>query len=200
MSTRASKRGRASSGIPLAAHRKDRDYASTVLSVLDGAHSAGDGILGFFDTKEARVIRLVCAEFRDAVAIVPWADATTRISRKVGGWRKSFPHATKANISAAVDGRFNAIVDADFVHFEGLHTLNMHGCGQAGITDAAFVHLKGVHTLRHVAVQPGGHHGRRVRPPQGDPHARHIFLFPGGNFECSARKPQRHRHSLDVRN
>ncbi len=82
MSTRASKRGRASSGVPLAAHRKDRDYASTILSVLDGAHSMGDGVLGFFDTREARVIRLVCAEFRDAVAVVPWADTTTHNSRK----------------------------------------------------------------------------------------------------------------------
>ena len=136
-----SKRGRALSGKPFVSHSADRDFGSTVLSVLAGAHSVREGVLGFFDTREARALRLVCAEFRDAVAVVPWADMETRITGNVRGWRRSFPHATKANI--AVVSRFNAIVDADFVHFEGLHTLNMHGCGQAGITDAAFVHLEG---------------------------------------------------------
>ena len=179
MMTRASsKRGRALSGKPFASHRADRDHASTVLSVLAGAHSVGAGILGFFDTKEVRAIRLVCSEFREAVAAVPWADMGTRISRNAGGWRASFPHATKANISVDdIDPPIlNAIVDVDFVHFNGLHTLDMTGCNQAGITDAAFVHLGGIHTLFHAGVQPSGHHGRRIRPPQGDPHAQHVEL------------------------
>ena len=87
MSTRASKRGRALSGRPLVSHRDDLDCGSTVMSVLAGAHSVGEGILGFFDTREARVIRLVCTEFREAVAVVPWADMGTRILGNVGGWR-----------------------------------------------------------------------------------------------------------------
>jgi hypothetical protein len=148
MSTRASKRGRPLSGRPFASHRDDLDCGSTVLSVLAGAHSVGDGILGYFDTREARVIRLVCTEFREAVAVVPWADMRTRIWGNVGGWRKSFPRATKANISVDyMQVRHNAIVDADFVHFEGIHSLNMSRCSQVGITDAAFAHLKGIHTL-----------------------------------------------------
>ena len=149
MMTRASKRGRALSGRPFASHRADRDHASTVLSVLAGAHSVGEGILGFFDTREARAIRLVCVEFREAVATVPWADMETRITGNAGGWRESFPRATKANISVAYSYPqvHNAIVDADFVHFEGIHTLGMMRCRQAGITDAAFVHLQGIHTL-----------------------------------------------------
>jgi hypothetical protein len=32
------------------------------------------------------------------------------------------------------------VVDADFVHFEGLRELYMAGC--RGVTDAAFVHLR----------------------------------------------------------
>ncbi len=114
------KRGRALSGRPFVSHRADRDYASTVLSVLAGAHSVGAGILGFFDTREAGAIRLVCVEFRDAVAAIPWADMETRISRNVGGWRACYPSATKANISVAYSApqQHNAIVDADFVHFE----------------------------------------------------------------------------------
>jgi hypothetical protein len=128
--TPSSKRGRALSGKPFASHRADRDHASTVLSVLAGAHSVGDGILGFFDTREARALRLVCAEFREAVAAIPWADMGTRICGNVGGWRASFPRATKANnsVKRSTPQQHNAIVDADFVHFEGIHTLNISGC------------------------------------------------------------------------
>ena len=39
------------------------------------------------------------------------------------------------------------IMDAAFVHIEGIHMLNMYYCDQPTITDAAFVHLKGTHTL-----------------------------------------------------
>ena len=142
------KRGRALSGRPFVSHRADRDYASTVLSVLAGAHSVGEGILGFFDTREARAIRLVCTEFREAVAIVPWSDMTTCILRDVGSWRKCFPRAAKANVSYSIFRCVSLkLVDADFMHFEGIHTLDMSWCDQAGITDAAFVHLKGIHTL-----------------------------------------------------
>ena len=151
MSSPPPKCGRGLNGRPFVSHRDDTSFGTTVLSVLAGAHRAGGGILGFFDTREARAIRLVCSEFREAVAVAPWADLKTRITRNVGGWRACFPRAMKANIS--VDWRWrthlrhNAIVDADFVHFEGLHTLDMSGCSQAGITDAAFAHLKGIHTL-----------------------------------------------------
>ena len=173
-------RGRSLFGIPFVSHRLDRDYATTVLSVLSGAHSVGAGILGFFDTREARAIRLVCTEFRAAVAAVPWADTETCIMRDAGSWRASFPRAAKASIVAmqareaaafvqlslaligrgdfegslaamsfglAAQNRRSKITDADFVHFEGLHTLNMLRCNQAELTDAAFVHLKGIHTL-----------------------------------------------------
>ena len=153
METRSAKRPHAASqahlcGVPFTADRADVDSGRTVLSILAGAHSVGEGILGYFNTREARVIRLVNVEFRDAVAAVPWADMGTRITGNVGGWRASFPRATKANISIEYGYENQTpIVDADFVHFEGIHTLNMSHCNQEGITDAAFVHLKGIHTL-----------------------------------------------------
>ena len=99
MMTRASKRGRALSGKPFVSHRADRDCASTVFAVLAGAHSVSAGILGFFDTREARALRLVCAEIRAAIAVIPWEDMETRIWRNVGGWRRSIPRAAKANVS-----------------------------------------------------------------------------------------------------
>jgi hypothetical protein len=195
MSTHESKRGRALSGKPFVSHRADRDYGSTVLSVLAGALSVGDGVFGFFDTREARALRLVCSEFREAVAVVPWADMRTRIRGNVGGWRRSFPRATKANIGRG-RGRHNAIVDADFVHFEGIHTLDMSRCDQVGITDAAFVHLKGIHTLKMSwCRQTSGHHGRCVRPPQGDTHARHGVLQAGGNHGRRFCPPQGDTHA-----
>ena len=149
MANHATKRGCSLSGRPFVSHRDDRKYGTTVLSVLAGAHSVGGGILRFFDTREARAIRLVCSEFREAVAVAPWADAKTRITRNAGAWRACFPRATTANISVewSYPRRHNAIVDVDFVHFEGLHTLNMGKCSQPGITDAAFAHLTGIHTL-----------------------------------------------------
>ena len=149
MSNPPPKRGRGLSGRPFVSHRDDRDYGTTVLSVLAGAHRAGGGILSFVDTREARALRLVCSEFLEAVAVAPWADAETRITRNAGGWRACFPRAMKANISVELSfpQRHNVLIDADFVHFEGLHSLDMTGCSQAGITDAAFAHLKGIHTL-----------------------------------------------------
>ena len=87
MSTDVHVRGRGLSGRPFVSHRDELDCGSTVMSVLAGAHSVGEGILGFFNTREARVIRLVCNEFREAVAVVPWADMGTRIRGNVGGWR-----------------------------------------------------------------------------------------------------------------
>ena len=141
------KRGRDLSGRPFASHRDDATFGTTVLSVLAGAHGAGGGILGFFDTREARALRLVCSEFREAVAVAPWADLKTQVRQNAGGWRACFPRATKANISVKLGYPHNTFVDADFVHFEGLHTLDMSYCYQAGITDAAFAHLKGIHTL-----------------------------------------------------
>ena len=83
-------RGRALSGTPFTSHRGDRDFATTVLSVLAGAHGVGEGVVGFFDTLEARVLRLVCVEFREAVASAPWADQRTRIIN-VGRWPDVLP-------------------------------------------------------------------------------------------------------------
>ena len=57
----------------------------------------------------------------------------------VARWRACFPSARAANCSGTY------IVDADFAHLVGIHTLSIRFCYQ--ITDAAFAYLRGIHTL-----------------------------------------------------
>ena len=106
-------------------------------------------LLQFFDTPEACALRLVRREFQAAVAAYPWEDRDTVILGSIGGWRACFPRAKcadvrKTNIFGGLVRRA-PIVDADFVHFEGLWELNMTGC--TAVTDAALVHLRGIRVL-----------------------------------------------------
>ena len=108
------------------------------MQVLQGAHHQGSGILGFLSTDDAVPVRVACKELRDCVANFTWAS----MNRVPGGlrlWRTCFPRAIAANILDRPD-----LVDADFVHLRGIHTLNMSRCRQPGITDAAFVSLRGI--------------------------------------------------------
>ena len=91
---------RAWAPLPFAVPRSDVETPTTLLSTLRGAHSVGGGILGFFSTREARALRLVCCELREAVAEARWADGETCIKRSLGAWRACFPRARAANISA----------------------------------------------------------------------------------------------------
>ena len=126
----------------------------SILSVLDGAHSIGQGILGFFTMKESNALRSVCKEFREAVMDFPWMDAKSVIKGSLRAWRAAFPAARAVNLSMYSSwdgrGRRKPIVDSDFVHIRGdararLHTLNMSE--SKGVTDAAFVDLRGIQTL-----------------------------------------------------
>ena len=92
----------------------------------------------------------MCREFLAAVTEHPWEDRETVIQGSIAAWRACFPHACCANIRESTwDGqageRTAPVMDADFVHFEGLRELYMEGCKE--VTDAAFVHLKGVKRL-----------------------------------------------------
>ena len=69
--------------VPFAAHRDDTTTPTTVLSALAAAHAEGRGVLAFFDTRQARALREVCTGMRAAVAAFPWADAETRIARRL---------------------------------------------------------------------------------------------------------------------
>ena len=126
---------------PLTASRNDTHIHTTILSTLAAEHTAGRGILAFLDTKEASTLRLVNDEFREAVALFPWFDMKPKISN-LQKWRACFPNARAANICGQ-----RHLVDADFVHLKGIHTLYMWDCNQAGITDKAFENLKGIDTL-----------------------------------------------------
>ena len=107
-------------------------------------------LLPLFTTRDACALRLVCREFLAAVREHPWEDRGTVIQGSIAAWRACFPHARCANVQQRALGfgpnkRTIPVVDADFVHFEGLRELYMGSC--VGITDAAFVHLRGIHTL-----------------------------------------------------
>jgi hypothetical protein len=110
----------------------------------------GPVLLRFVSTRDACALRLVCREFLAAVTEHPWEDRRTVIKGSIGAWRACFPRARCANVrkwAGHGDGvkRAAPVVDADFVHFEGLWELYMAGCWN--VTDAAFVHLRGIHTL-----------------------------------------------------
>ena len=121
----------------------------------------GPVLLHFFSTADACALRLVCREFLAAVTEHPWEDHDTFIS-SVGTWRACFPRARCANVwPNVVDADFVhleglrevdmasccLVTDAAFVHLRGIHTLDMSDCGRSFITDAAFAHLSGIHTL-----------------------------------------------------
>ena len=110
-------------------------------------------LLPLFTTRDACALRLVCREFLAAVSEHPWEDRRTVIKGSIAAWRACFPHALCANVqqydlvlgSSGTRERTAPVVDADFVHFEGLRELYMAGCSD--VTDAAFAHLRDIHTL-----------------------------------------------------
>ena len=121
----------------------DGDYS--ILSVLFGAHSIGEGIFGYLNMIDSNKVRVQCVECRDAVMDFPWMDVKSKIKGSVKAWRAAFPVARSVNVSHRRD-----IVDADFVHIRGdarvrLHTVHISNC--LSVTDAAFEYLRGIHTL-----------------------------------------------------
>jgi hypothetical protein len=106
-------------------------------------------LLPLFSTRDACALRLVCREFLAAVTEHPWEDRETAIKGSIAAWRACFPRARCANVArdsfTGGEVRTAPVMDADFVHFEGLRELNMFFCSR--VTDAAFVHLRGIHSL-----------------------------------------------------
>ena len=107
-------------------------------------------LLPLFTTADACALRLVCREFLAAVTEHPWEDRGTVIKGSIAAWRACFPLARCANVQQkdwprSLNKRAAPVVDADFVHFEGLRELNMYGCD--AVTDAAFLHLRGINSL-----------------------------------------------------
>ena len=107
-------------------------------------------LLPLFTTRDACALRLVCREFLAAVSEHPWEDRETVIQGSIAAWRACFPRARCANVQkwdsrAGSNQRAAPVVDADFVHFEGLRELHLAYCKD--VSDAAFVHLRGIYTL-----------------------------------------------------
>ena len=121
------------------------DGSHSVLSVLFGAHSIGQGIFSFMTMIDSNIVRPVCRECRQAIMDFPWMDDVSKIKGSVEAWRVAFPLARAVNVMERQD-----IVDADFVHIRGdarvrLHIVDMRGCRR--VTDAAFIHLRGIQIL-----------------------------------------------------
>jgi hypothetical protein len=113
-----------------------------------------DALLGFFDTATVLPLRAVCREARAAVAGHAWEDRGTVIKGRIAAWRACFPRARSANVETVslydtaqekAGKRKAPLVDADFVHFEGLRELHMARC--TAVTDAAFAYLRGIRSL-----------------------------------------------------
>ena len=102
-------------------------------------------LLSLATTEDAVSLRLGCRALCAAVAAHAWRDSETLILGSVAAWRACFPRALAANVSETL-GRQAPLVDADFVHFEGLWELDVRGCTE--ITDAAFSRLRGIRALK----------------------------------------------------
>ena len=97
---------------------------TTLLSTLHGAHLNGQGILCYLTTYDARALRLVNHESREAVSDFRWKDKETRITGSLAAWRACFPRAVWVNLR----GRKN-ITNADLIHLTNIEFLAMDRCG-----------------------------------------------------------------------
>ncbi len=93
--------------VPLAGADAAGNPNETLLSEV------GPLLLRLFTMREARVLRLICREFVEAVRQHQWEDGETEIRGSIAAaWRASFPRARRAKVWGAKD--------KDLVHFQGL--------------------------------------------------------------------------------
>ena len=102
---------------------KDTQFAGgdgnySVLSHLAGAHSIGEGFLGFLTMRESNALRGVCVEFREAVMDFPWMDAKSDIKGCLRAWRAAFPAARTVMYRGVLisSTRISSIFEAMRVH------------------------------------------------------------------------------------
>jgi hypothetical protein len=73
--------------VPLVCRDASEYYSAMGVLFWPHYNSLEAGIMRFFDTMEACVLRLVHSEFRDAVSATPWHDLLTVIEGSVASWR-----------------------------------------------------------------------------------------------------------------
>jgi len=102
-------------------------------------------LMPFFDTWEARFLRRVSKQFKQAVADHPWTTCQP-IRGKIQCWRACFPNATIASCWADYFPRKTPVLDSDLTYFVGLKELNV---SDQSITDNALAPFsdRGIHTL-----------------------------------------------------
>jgi len=121
--------------IGLTCGKEDRSILSVLRNGWDSiVETYTHALLRFFTTKEARVLRTVCSEFTDAVAITPWHDMTSRIGSpsayrltsvtdRLERWRQCFPAAIGAKVKDT-----SHLCTTDFEFFAGLQSLDISLC------------------------------------------------------------------------
>ena len=103
------------------------DESHSIFSVLKAAHSNGKGILGFFNTSEAKILRKLNREALLEVTNFKWNDNPTLNLENAKIWWKSFPNAKSLSLKynrlhylQNIDDHPSFMKDLDF---EGLETL-----------------------------------------------------------------------------
>ncbi len=91
---------------------------SDSVSGLTILSAVGPHLLSYFNTKQARLFRLVNKEFCSAVSSYPWCDRATEIRGDLRLWRACFPAAVAANVSGRRD-----LSDDSLPHLAGLDYL-----------------------------------------------------------------------------
>ncbi len=129
----------------------DGDYS--ILSVLFGPHSIGEGICNFLLHIHVCLYHNKVHACRKAVMDFPWMDAVSHIKGSNKAWRASFPCASAVNVQC-----HNNIVDADFLHIRGDAHVRLRYCSQVTVTGAAFMNLRGILTLVRRATAIKNYH------------------------------------------
>ena len=89
--------------------------------ILNGAHSIGEGILGFLTMVESNALRVVFKEFWEAGMDFSRMDADSVIKGTLKAWQAAFPAASVVNVWVRAD-----IVDSDFAYCEHGAVLQCH--------------------------------------------------------------------------
>ena len=141
----------------------DASQGKTILSELHGPHSVGLGIFGFFTTREANVLRLVCKEMKSAIAEAEWNDMDTLI-KNVPKWTACFPKARSAYVNDLYDYGFDFSVEDHsldvpedhFRHFANVRKLCLKNMACSNKALRFLVNLREIECINNINITDEG--------------------------------------------
>ena len=137
------------------------DYS--VISILNSAHSIGEGFLSFRDNETVKCAvvclqgisrgchgipvdgRIVYVGYQGQCQGMARGFFSSACSQCKGARR--YRRDARARQHTVNSRECSGVTDAAIVHLRGIHTLDMFACNQVTITDAAFVYLRGIKSL-----------------------------------------------------